>query len=194
MESLVKDRYSKDEIKEFFEMLYFEELEKKSLYIHTLFTQNKQTLALAESCTGGLLSYFLTIKEGASVFFLGSVVGYSYLAKMRSLDIPSKVLKEKGAVNQSVCRLMAQGIKKKWDSDWAMAITGVAGPGRMERDPEVGVVFIGVLGPDCDEVAPFLLDKKNRQDIRHQSAIFALDFLQSRIKIGGKIKKEVSYE
>ena len=172
-------------------MPYFAELEKKSRLIHTLFTQNKQTLALAESCTGGLLSYFLTIKEGASVFFLGSVVAYSYLVKMRSLDIPSKLLQEKGAVNKYVCRLMAQGIKKRWGSDWALAVTGVAGPGKMARDPEVGVVFIAVLGPNCDEVVPFLLDNKNRQDIRHQSAIFALDFLQSRIKIGGKTEKGV---
>ena len=170
-------------------MLYFGELERKSLHIHTLFTQNKQTLALAESCTGGLLSYFLTKAEGASVFFLGSIVAYSYLAKRRSLDVPAEMLDAKGAVNESVCRLMAQGVKKKWGSDWALAITGVAGPGRMAKDPEVGVVFIGVLGPDCDEVAPFLLDKKNRQDIQHQSAIFALDFLRSRIKIGEQINR-----
>ena len=163
---------------------FFEELEKKSADTHSLFIQNKQTLALAESCTGGLLSYFLTIKAGASAFFLGSVVSYSYSAKIRHLDVPSEMLNQKGAVNESVCRLMAQGIKKKWGSDWALAITGVAGPGKMEKDPAIGVVFIGILGPDCDEVASFLLYKKNRQDIRHQSAIFALDFLQSRIKIG----------
>ena len=170
-------------------MGYFEELEKKSANIHSLLIQNKQTLALAESCTGGLLSYCLTIKAGASGFFLGSVVGYSYLAKIRHLDVPSEVLNQKGAVNEFVCRVMAQGVKKKWDSDWALAITGVAGPGKMEKDPDIGVVFIGVLGPGWDEVAPFLLHEKNRQDIRHQSAIFALDFLQSRITIGGQ-KKE----
>ena len=167
---------------------FFKELEKKVADIHSLFTQNKQTLTLAESCTGGLLSYCLTIKPGASEFFLGSVVSYSYLAKTQHLGVSSSLLNQQGAVNESVCRLMAQGVKKSWGSDWALSITGVAGPGKMEIDPPVGTVFIGLLGPDCDLVERLLLNKKNRKDIRHQSVIFALDFLHSRIKMGEQKK------
>lgn len=166
----------------------FEKLEKKAADVQAAFTQNKQTVAVAESCTGGLISYCLTIREGASAFFLGSVVSYSYSAKMRHLGIPSTLLNEKGAVNESVCRLMSQGVKEKWGSDWALSVTGVAGPGKMKNDPPVGVVFIGLLGPGCDQVEQLLLNQKNRQDIRHQSAIFALDFLYSRIKMGAQEK------
>ncbi len=166
----------------------FKELEKKSAGIHDFFTHSRQTLALAESCTGGLLSYCLTVKPGASVFFLGSVVSYSYLAKKKYLNLPSSILDQEGAVNESVCRLMAQSIKNRLGSDWALAVTGVAGPGRMEKDPPVGVVFVAVLGPVGVKVERFLLEEKNRQDIRHQSVIFALDFLQSRIKMGTQKK------
>ena len=167
----------------------FKELEKKAADVHVAFKQNGQTLALAESCTGGLLSYCLTIKEGASGFFLGSVVSYSYSAKIEHLGVPSSLLDQEGAVNESVCRLMSQGVREKWGSDWALSVTGVAGPGKMERDPPVGVVFVGLLGPDCDQVEQLLLDQKNRQDIRHQSAIFALDFLCSRIRMGTQKKR-----
>ena len=166
----------------------FKKLEKKAADVQAVLTQNKQTLALAESCTGGLLSYCLTIKEGASGFFLGSVVSYSYSAKIQHLNVPSALLDQQGAVNESVCRLMSQSVKKKWGSDWALSITGVAGPGKGEKDPSVGVVFVGLLGPGCDRVEQLLLREKNRQDIRHQSAIFALDFLCSRIRMGGQEK------
>jgi len=135
----------------------FKKLEHKALGVHSFFVQNRKTLALAESCTGGLISYCLTIKEGASAFFLGSVVSYSYSAKIKHLDVPSSLLNQQGAVNESVCRLMSQGIRKKWKSDWALSVTGVAGPGGMEKDPPVGVVFVGLLGPDCDEVEQFFL-------------------------------------
>ena len=56
--------------------------------------------------------------------------------------------------------LMAQGIKERWNSDWVLAITGVAGSGKMQKDPPVGTVFIGVLGPNCQKVEQILLDKK----------------------------------
>ena len=115
-------------------------------------------------------------------------MSYSYSAKTQHLGVPSSLLSQHGAVNESVCRLMSQGVREKWGSDWALSVTGVAGPGRMKKDPSVGVVFIGLLGPNCDQVERLLLDKKNRQDIRHQSAIFALDFLCSRIRMGTQEK------
>ena len=164
------------------------ELEIKAKEVHSLLIKNQKTLALAESCTGGLLSYYLTRQPSASTFFLGSIVSYSYLAKTQHLEIPSSLLRQKGAVNGTVCRLMAQGVKKKWDSDWVLSITGVAGPGKEEYDPPIGTVFVGILGPNCDHVEQLLLDKKNRQDIRHQSSIFALDFLCSRITMGAQEK------
>ncbi len=77
---------------------------------------------------------------------------------------------------------MAQSIIKLWGSHWALSITGVAGPDRGDKDPPVGVVFVGLVGPSCDIVQQIVLDKTHRQDIRYQSALFALDFLYSSIK------------
>ena len=166
----------------------FEELRQKASKIHSVLMEQKQTLALAESLTGGLLSYVLTIKPEASRFFLGSIVSYSYFSKTKFLNLPTELLTRKGAVNESACQLMTQSVKKNWKSDWALAVTGVAGPGKMEHDPDIGVVFMGVSGPDYAKVERFLLKKeaeeKNRQDIRQKSAIFALDFLQSCIRMG----------
>ncbi len=163
-------------------------MEQKAGEIHFLLIDRGKTLAVAESLTGGLVSYLLTIRPGASRFFLGSMVSYSYSTKIKHLSVPKELLIEKGAVNESVCRLMSQGVKKNYKSDYALAITGVAGPGRMEQDPAVGVVFVGVLGPTGQKMKRFLLkkkiEKKNRQDIRQESAIFALDFLQSCIRMG----------
>ena len=168
----------------------FEELKEKSANIHFCLIEKNQTLALAESCTGGLLSYCLTRQPKASMFFLGSIVSYSYSSKVKHLGVTDSLLNQKGAVNEAVCLLMAQGVKNRWESDWVLAITGVAGPGKMPKDPPVGTVFVSVLGPKCQKVEQILLNGKNRQDIRHQSAIFALDFLYSCITMGTHQKEE----
>ncbi len=157
-------------------------LEKKAAEIHHAFLKKKQTLALAESCTGGLLSYCLSQMAGASDFFLGSIVGYSYQAKIEYLGVSKALLEQKGAVNEEVCCIMAKNTLKNWHSDWALSITGVAGPGKMEKDPPIGNVFVGLCGPFGVQVKQIFLSDKNRQDIRHQSAFFALDFLYSRLK------------
>ena len=161
----------------------FERLEKKASEVGLFLIQKQQTLAVAESCTGGLISYSLSLKPGASQFFLGSVVSYSYLSKIKDLGVDARLLQEKGAVNSKVCSLMAQGVRKKWNSDWALAVTGVAGPDQFKVDPPIGTVFFKFLGPGVEELEQILLENKNRKDIQHQSAIFALDFLSSRFKM-----------
>ena len=145
----------------------FEELRQRASNIHSVLMDRKQTLALAESLTGGLLSYVLTIKPDASRFFLGSIVSYSYFAKTKFLTLPEELLTQKGAVNESACQLMTQSVKKNWKSDWALAVTGVAGPGKMKHDPAIGVGFVGVLGPDFAKVKQFLLKKETEEKNRH---------------------------
>ncbi len=150
--------------------------------IHRLFLKNKQTLTVAESCTGGLLSYWLTELSGSSQFFLGSVVSYSQRSKILSLQIPTQIFKKKGAVSEIVCQKMAQGVKNLWGSHWGLSLTGVAGPLKERHDPPIGTVFVGLAGPKGVKVDRILLNIKNRKGIRHQSAIFALDFLYFGIK------------
>lgn len=172
----------------------FQHIKNQVQQIQGFLVENKQTLALAESCTGGLLSTWLTEWSGASDFFLGSFVCYSYLSKQKFLQIPEKLLREQGAVNPEVSRLMTQNIIKNWGSDWALSVTGVAGPGKKTTDPPIGTVFFGLSGPFGEKVEQILLDKKNRQDIRHQSALFALDFLCSGIKMGSLKKEEDKHD
>ena len=90
----------------------FKALKQKAKELQSYFIQSHKSLVVAESLTGGLVSHLLTLNPGASQFFLGGVVCYSLSAKTQQLGIPQKLLKEQGAVNESVCRLMAQGVKK----------------------------------------------------------------------------------
>ncbi len=150
--------------------------------IQAWFIKNKQTLSVAESCTGGLLSYILTRLPGASQFFIGSVVSYSHQIKSQILQITPALLKKKGATNAEICELMARGVKKLYKSHWAMAITGVAGPSKSALDPPVGTVFVGLVGKNTNKVRQIRCLKKNRQEIQKEAVFFALDFLHSGIK------------
>ncbi|MEW9667706.1 competence/damage-inducible protein A [Ammoniphilus sp. 3BR4] len=101
------------------------------------------TLALAESCTGGLVSRMLTRIPGSSEVFLGGVVSYSAEAKQLLLDIPGGTIEEHGTVSSVVATMMASQVRAKLSADFGLSITGVAGPGATENKP-VGLVYIGI--------------------------------------------------
>lgn len=110
-----------------------------------LLTERKQTLATAESCTGGLLANLITDVPGASEFFLEGVVSYSNQAKQDLLSVSDKTLSKHGAVSSEVALEMARGIQKRVGSDFAIAVTGVAGPGGGSQDKPIGTVHIAVI-------------------------------------------------
>ena len=107
----------------------------------------QQTLATAESCTGGLVGAALTNLPGSSAWYLGGVVAYANELKIRLLGVPAAVLAAHGAVSLETARAMAAGARAATGADFAGAITGIAGPAGGTPEKPVGLVYIGVAAP-----------------------------------------------
>jgi nicotinamide-nucleotide amidase len=116
--------------------------------VQHLFLEKGWTLSIAESCTGGALSARITQHPGASGYFLGSIVAYANHVKSQSLGVSSSLITEKGAVSQEVVVAMARGILSSTGSDFALAVTGVAGPSGGTAEKPVGTVWCAVLHKD----------------------------------------------
>jgi nicotinamide-nucleotide amidase len=139
-----------------------------------------QDLAVAESCTGGLISAHLTDVPGASDVFLGGVVSYSNEAKEQLIDVPHETLIAHGAVSEEVARAMATGVRGRFSADWGVGITGIAGPTGGTDEKPVGLVHWAVAGPDgvWAKHRVFLGD---RTIVREWSLNAALDLLRRRL-------------
>jgi nicotinamide-nucleotide amidase len=109
-----------------------------------ILTENHATIAVAESCTGGLLAERLTSISGSSSYFLGGVVCYSNQLKMQLVGVPAELIETKGAVSSEVCRALADGIRKQTGATIGVGITGIAGPTGGTPEKPVGLVHIGV--------------------------------------------------
>ena len=148
-----------------------------------LLTEKGATLALAESCTGGLLAKRLTDRGGSSAYFVEGLVTYSNEAKERLLGVPHELLVEHGAVSEPVARAMAEGVREDADTDYGLSITGVAGPDGGTEEKPVGLVFVGLS--DVSGTVAEKLDlsawARSREAIRERSANRAFDLLRHRI-------------
>jgi PncC family amidohydrolase len=109
-----------------------------------LLTDAGLTLAVAESCTGGLIGHRITNVAGSSHYFVGGVVAYSYDAKERVLGVNHDELYDYGAVSEAVARDMARGVRRLFGTDLSVAVTGIAGPGGGLPDKPVGLVYIAL--------------------------------------------------
>jgi nicotinamide-nucleotide amidase len=132
------------------------------------------TLAIAESCTGGLAGQLVTSEPGSSEFFRGSIVAYADEVKMGVLGVKSETLADFGAVSEPVAREMAEGAKRVCGSSVAVAITGIAGPGGGTPDKPVGTVCFAVCGPGTTRTSTKLF-AGNRERVRMAAAYYALD-------------------
>lgn len=147
-----------------------------------LLQERGQTLAVAESCTGGGLGEALTEVSGSSSYFLGGVISYSNDVKVNLLDVDRQTLDQYGAVSAIVAEQMAQGVKAKLKSDWGISITGIAGPtGGTELKP-VGLVYVGIAHPDgkVEAIALHFSPSRGRNWIRMATVSSALDLFRKR--------------
>lgn len=141
-----------------------------------------QTVAVAESCTGGGLGAALTAVPGSSDVVLGGVIAYSNAIKQALLGVPAVLLNQYGAVSDPVAEAMAEGVRQRTGADWGLAITGIAGPGGGSPEKPVGLVHIAVAGPDgCLSGAKRYGDTRGRDWVRRLSAGDALDQLRCRL-------------
>jgi nicotinamide-nucleotide amidase len=142
-----------------------------------LLTEKKKTLALAESCTGGLIAHRITNVPGASEIFLGGVVSYANRAKEKFLGVRAETLKHFGAVSAETAREMAAGAREKFGSDFALAVTGIAGPGGGTAEKPVGTVFIALASASGVE-AKKMFNPWERATFKEVTATQALELLR----------------
>jgi len=133
-------------------------------------------LTAAESCTGGLIAAAITAIPGASAVFTHGFVTYANTAKTEMLGVPAGLFATVGAVSQEVALAMAQGARAAAAADYAIAVTGIAGPGGGTPDKPVGTVCFGLAGPD-GAIAHTRHFTGDRDEVRAASVAFALDIL-----------------
>lgn len=145
--------------------------------VHKLLIKNKKTVAVAESCTGGLLSNFLTQLPGSSKFFILGVVAYSNKAKQDVLRIPHYLIVKKGVVSQEVALKIARQIRKIAKTDFGIGITGIAGPAGATAHKPVGTVFIAIDSRKKNISKKYHF-KGKRPAIRKKAALKSLELLR----------------
>jgi nicotinamide-nucleotide amidase len=138
------------------------------------------TVAVAESCTGGLLAQRITEVPGSSKYFIEGVVTYANDAKTRTLGVEPMLLMEHGAVSAPVAEAMAEGVRKRAGTDFGLSITGIAGPGGGTEEKPVGTVFIA-LADDVKIEHRRLKLPGDRQLIRWRASQAALELLRRRL-------------
>ena len=118
------------------------EMRELAAAVGQLLLARQMTCATAESCTGGLVGHWITEIPGSSAYFVGAAVVYSYEAKERLLAVDHEILLQEGAVSAPVAQQMAQGARRLFDVDVAVAVTGIAGPGGGLPDKPTGTVYL----------------------------------------------------
>lgn len=135
-----------------------------------------ETLATAESCSGGLIAHRITNVAGSSAYFLGGVVAYSNEAKQALLGVDGQILAEFGAVSEPIALQLAQGARARFAADWAVGVTGIAGPSGGTPEKPVGLVYIAVAGPSGMTVTRNVFNG-DREEIKRATSEKALYML-----------------
>ncbi len=142
-----------------------------------LLTRAQQTVCTAESCTGGLIASRLTDVPGSSAYLLGGIVAYANSAKQSLLSVRQGTLMAYGAVSEPTAEEMALGAKERFGTDFALSVTGIAGPGGGTVDKPVGLTYIGMAKPDGTVVVQRHVWEGTRKQNKAQSVDAALQML-----------------
>jgi len=160
--------------------IYGEEDETLAQIIGKLLRESGKTLATAESCTGGNIAHLITSVPGSSEYYVGSVVSYSNEIKKNELNVNADTLLRKGAVSEEVAIQMAEGVRKKYNVDFAISTTGIAGPDGGSEEKPVGTVWIAVADAEKTIAKKFLLGT-NRMRVIQVASETALNQLRKLI-------------
>jgi nicotinamide-nucleotide amidase len=146
-----------------------------------MLTERKQTLAIAESCTGGYLAHRITNVPGASAIFLSAWVPYSNDAKMEMLGVGPVLIEKNGSVSKQVALAMAEGARASAKSDFALATTGIAGPSGGTKKKPVGTVFIALAARDRPSSVQKRFFPDDRPTFKDLATQAALEMLRRRL-------------
>lgn len=161
-------------------MVGFEDETSIEEVVAKLLVKNNRTLALAESCTGGQMAKMITAMEGASTYFKGGFVTYATETKIKILGVPKELIEKHDVVSAEVAEAMALSAKSIYESDYAIATTGIAGPTKGDSNDEVGTVFIGIATPDGVKSEKFNFGNQRGRVIKSASAT-AFELLRKEI-------------
>ena len=148
--------------------------------IFNLLKKNKWTVSFAESCTGGMLSSRFTSVAGISSVFKGAIVSYSNEVKIKQLHVASDLLKSKGPFNQETALQMAKGARLQMNTDWSLAITGIASV-IPDCEKDTGKVYFAVIGPESFQTMACETFSGDRDEIRHQAVLKSLLLLKESL-------------
>ncbi len=139
--------------------------------IGQLLKEKGKTVSTAESCTGGYISHLITSISGSSEYYKGSIISYSNEIKTAKLNVPKNILDTHGAVSEEVVTLMAENARKNLNTDYAIAVSGIAGPDGGTEDKPVGTVWIAVASKDKTTTQKFRFGGNRKQNIERTSLI-----------------------
>ena len=146
--------------------------------------KKKLKISIAESCSGGLISYNLTKLPGSSKYFIMGVVCYSNDSKIKFLKVKKKTLLKYGAVSMETCKQMCENLLKISKSNIAVSITGIAGPGGGTVKKPIGLVYIGIATKQTIKINKFIYDKKlSRNNIQKETLKSSLKIINDHIAI-----------
>ncbi len=166
--------------KEFSKFIFGENDDNLSSVLIKELIKRKESLVFAESCSGGLLSASITSIPGSSQVFKGSIISYSNNLKQSLLNVPENLIKKFGAVSEEVAENMAINAKEKLNSDWSIAISGIAGPSGGNKEKPVGLVYISIAGPNghLTNIKKIFSSTRNRIEIQRLSVNVCLNSLR----------------